>query len=293
MDRPAYSWPMGKRSALCFSVDVDAEAPWLWQNRAGLPPTLGQLEQRRFGPREGLWRILDMLDRVGIKGSFYVPSVVAELHPDILPALVGRGHEVGLHGHLHELVAECPQDMFEAALDHSLDVFQAQVGLRPVGFRSPAWEMTAGMLAALKARGIGYDSSLMGWDHPYEIDGLTEIPVQWQIDDAIFFKFFGGGADKWPPAQAAQVGQGWLDEFEAGRAYGQLFMVTVHPWISGRAQRIAMLERLLSHIVAQSDVWAATAAEIADWHRTTHAGRFVAHSALDDLAQHLPKGVAR
>lgn len=292
MDRPAYIWPAGKRSALCFSADVDAEAPYLWQHRDGLPPVLGQLEQRRFGPREGLWRILDMLDRVGIKGSFYVPSVVAELHPEILPALVGRGHEVGLHGHLHELVGDCPQEMFEAALDRSLDVFRAQVGLRPVGFRSPAWEMTAGMLAALKARGIGYDSSLMGWDHPYDIDGLTELPVQWQIDDAIFFKFFGGGSDKWPPAQAAQIGQGWRDEFEAGRAFGQLFMVTVHPWISGRAQRVAMLESLLSHIAAQADVWVATAAEIADWHRTTTTGRFVAQSALDDLAQHLPKGTA-
>lgn len=290
MDRPAYLWPPGKRSALCFSADVDAEAPYLWQHRAGLPPTLGQLEQRRFGPREGLWRILDMLDRVGIRGSFYVPSVVAELHPQILPALVARGHEVGLHGHLHELVGDCPQEMFEAALDRSLEVFQRQVGLRPVGFRSPAWEMTAAMLATLKARGIGYDSSLMGRDHPYEIDGVTELPVQWQVDDAIFFKFFGGGSDKWPPAQAGVIGQGWLDEFEAGRAYGQLFMVTVHPWISGRAQRVAMLERLLSHIVAQADVWAATAAEIADWHRQANAGRFTAHSGLEDLAAHLPKG---
>ncbi len=290
MDRPAYLWPPGKRSALCFSADVDAEAPYLWQHRAGLPPTLGQLEQRRFGPREGLWRILDMLDRVGIRGSFYVPSVVAELHPEILPALVDRGHEVGLHGHLHELVGDCPQEMFEAALDRSLEVFRSQVGLRPVGFRSPAWEMTAAMLATLKARGIGYDSSLMGRDHPYEIDGVTELPVQWQVDDAIFFKFFGGGSDKWPPAQASVIGQGWLDEFEAGRAYGQLFMVTVHPWISGRAQRVAMLERLLSHIVAQTDVWAATAAEIADWHRQSNAGRFTAHSGLEDLAAHLPKG---
>lgn len=290
MDRPAYIWPKGKTSALCFSVDVDAEAPYLWQHRAGLPDRLGQLEQRRFGPREGLWRILDMLDRVGIAGSFYVPSVVAELHPEILPALVARGHEVGLHGHLHELAGDCPQDAFEAALDQSLSVFQAQVGLRPAGFRSPAWEMTPAMLAALAARGIGYDSSLMGWDHPYDIDGVTEIPVQWQIDDAIYFKFFGGGADKWPPAQAAQIGQGWRDEFDAGRAYGQLFMITVHPWISGRAQRVAMLEQLLRHATAQPDVWVAPAAQIAAWHQTANAGRFVARSGLDTLAAHLPKG---
>lgn len=291
--RPAYRWPEGKHSALCFSVDVDAEAPYLWQYRTGLPPTLGQIEQRRFGPREGIWRILDMLDRVGIKGSFFVPSVVAELHPDILPALIARGHEVGLHGHLHELVADCPHADFEAALDRSLAVFVAQTGQRPTGFRSPAWEMTPAMLAALKARGLGYDSSLMGRDHPYEVDGVTEIPVQWQIDDAIHFKFMGGGVDKWPPLPARQVGAAWRDEFESGRAFGQLFMVTVHPWISGRAQRLAMLEELLAHISAQPDVWIATAAQIADWHRRANEGRFADASDLGRLAAQLPPGRAR
>lgn len=281
MQRPAYIWPEGQRSAYCFSVDVDAEAPYLWQHRkTGIPSTLGILEQRRFGPREGLWRILDMLDRVGIKGSFYVPSVVAELHPEILPELVLKGHEIGLHGHLHELVSETSTQEFEDALDRSIEIFRSQTGRIPEGFRSPAWEMTGDMLAALKARNILYDSSLMGWDHPYEIDGMIELPVQWQIDDAIFFKFFGGGSDKWPPMIASEVGKSWNDEFEAGRTYGQLFMTTIHPWISGRAQRIAMLEKLLTHISNQPDVWIATAAEIAAWHKKTNLGQFTATSDL-------------
>lgn len=289
MPRPApYEWPEGHRSAACFSVDVDAEAPYLWTHRAGLPQALGQIEQRRFGPREGLWRILDMLDRVGLRGSFYVPSITAELHPDILPALVDAGHEIGLHGHLHEIVAECHQEAFEAALDRALSVFAAQTGQRPRGFRSPAWEMTPAMLAALTARGIGYDSSLSGFDHPYEIDGMIEVPVQWQIDDAVYFRFFGGGADRWPPARAADVGAAWRDEFEAGRAFAQCFMITVHPWISGRAQRLAMLERLLNDIAATPAVWCATVGEVADWHaRSANAGRFAVASDLAGLAGHL------
>jgi peptidoglycan/xylan/chitin deacetylase (PgdA/CDA1 family) len=285
MRAPPYRWPDGKRSAVCFSADVDAEAPYLWANRAGLPRHLALLEQRRFGPREGLWRILDMLDRLGIKGTFFTPSVVAELHPEILPALVARGHEIGLHGHLHEIVSEVSQEAFEAALDRSLAVFEAQTTARPAGFRSPAWEMTPGMIAALAARGLAYDSSLSGYDHPYEIDGLVEVPVQWQIDDAVFFRFFGGGVDKWPPARAADVGEAWLDEFEAGRAYGQLLMITIHPWISGRAQRVAMLERVLRHIAAQDDVWIATAGEIARWHvESGQAGLYAVESGLDAAA---------
>jgi len=286
----AYEWPNGKRSAFCFSADVDAESPYLWQHRTGLPDTLGAVEARRFGPREGLWRLLDMLDRVQVSGSFYVPSVIAELHPDMVREIGARGHEIGLHGHLHERVAETPQAAFEAALDRSIDTLTAITGRRPLGFRSPAWEMTAGMLVALKVRGLSYDSSLMGHDHPYALDGVTELPVQWLIDDAIHFKFFGGGADKWPPRSAAEVGTMWRDEFEAGRRFGQLFMVTVHPWLSGRAARLAMLEDLLTHITAQNDVWCATAAELAEWHRSSaNAARFDHASDLASLAAHLPK----
>lgn len=284
-----YEWPAGKRSAFCFSADVDAESPYLWQHRSGLPDTLGAIEARRFGPREGFWRLLDMLDRVQITGSFYVPSVVAQLHPEMVQELDARGHEIGLHGHLHELVAETPQAEFETALDRSIDILAGITGRRPFGFRSPAWEMTAGMLAALRTRGLAYDSSLMGHDHPYSIDAITELPVQWLIDDAIHFKFMGGGADKWQPRSAAEVGAMWRDEFEAGRRYGQLFMITVHPWLSGRAGRLAMLEDLLGHIKSQDDVWHATAAEIAEWHHTSaNAARFSYDSDLATLATHLP-----
>lgn len=278
-ERARYLWPEGRTSAACVSVDVDAEAPWLWAHRDGLPPALGQLEQRRFGPREGLWRLVETLERFGFRGSFFVPGIVAATHPEILPALVGRGHEVGLHGWLHEIAADSDQSEFERALDRSIALFERQIGRRPAGFRSPAWEMTPAMLEALAVRGLGYDSSLSGFDHPYEIDGVTEIPVQWTIDDAVYFRFFGGGVDRWPPQPVEGVLASWREEWRVGRRYGALFMVTLHPWISGRAQRIGMLERLLAEIAAEPEVWRASAGEIAAHHAgSANAGRFAVAS---------------
>ncbi|MEO9337541.1 polysaccharide deacetylase [Mesorhizobium sp. SB112] len=272
---PAYEWPEGKQSAALLSVDVDATSPFMWAQREDVPERLGTLEIRRFGPRTGLYRLLDLFARYDFKASFYVPGYVAETNPEILPAILEGGHEIGLHGFFHEIVAEVSDDEFTGALEASLELFEKQTGQKPVGFRSPAWEMTPHMLREVKRFGLAYDSSLSGFDHPYDIDGILEIPVQWPIDDAIFFKFEGGGRDKWPLQSGRAVLEDWISEWRTLHRFGGLFTLTVHDWISGRAQRIALLEKLFDEIKSESSVWVATAAEIAAHHAASaNSGRF-------------------
>jgi peptidoglycan-N-acetylglucosamine deacetylase len=264
---PAYQWPEGKHSAVLLSVDVDANSPFLWAQGDSAPQRLGTHEIRNFGPRTGLWRLVELFARFDFKASFYVPGHVAEQHPDMLPALVEAGHEIGLHGYFHEIVSEVSDEEFTGALEASLELFVKQTGRRPTGFRSPAWEMTPHMLAEVKRLGISYDSSLSGFDHPYEIDGVTEIPVQWAIDDAIFFKFEGGGRDRFPMQSGRSVLEDWKSEWRTLHRFGGLFTLTVHDWISGRAQRIALLEDLLQEIASEPAAWVATADEIVRFHQ--------------------------
>lgn len=278
---PSYVWPDGKTSAALISVDLDATAPFLWEHRDHLPDRMARLELRRFGLRTGLTRLLDLFGRYGVHASIYVPAVVAESDPDILPALLRAGHEVGLHGYFHELVRDVSDDEFTGAIEASLELFVRQTGRRPVGFRSPAWEITSHMLREVKRLGLSYDSSLMGFDHPYEIDGVVELPVQWALDDAIFFKFEGSGNDRQAPVSGASVLGDWLTEWRALHRFGGLFTLTVHDWISGRAQRISLLEKLLETITSEPTAWVATAQEIARHHvSSTNAGRFAVASDI-------------
>lgn len=248
---------------MAFTVDVDALSPWLWQHRSGLPKGIAAAEHRRYGMRVGLARMVEMLQRLEISGTFFVPGVVAEENPELLPGLVDRGHEVALHGYYHELAAETSDAQFTEALERSIALFESQTGRRPEGFRSPAWEMTPHMLAELTRLNL-WDSSLMGHDLPYRIDGVTELPVRWDNDDAIFFKFLGAG-DR-PPIGESEIGARWADEAAAQREDGGLFMLTVHDWISGRAGRVAMLEDLLAPLTGLSDIWIATCGELARHH---------------------------
>ena len=277
-NQTAYRWPEGKHSALCFSVDVDAYAPWLWQHRESLPNMLGAREHRNYGLRRGLARMVTMLDHLQIKGSFFVPGVIAQENPSLLPGLVERGHEVALHGYYHELVTDTSEERFSEALEASIEIFVSQTGLRPEGFRSPAWEMTPYMLNELKRNGL-WDSSLMGHDVPYSIGGVTEVPVRWDNDDAIFFKFLGA-ADK-SPRPDAEVERQWADDAAAQARDGGLFMLTVHDWICGRAARVEMLERILSPLLGDESIWFARCGQIAKHHKSVPNSLDV---ALDKLA---------
>jgi peptidoglycan-N-acetylglucosamine deacetylase len=280
---PDYEWPEGKQSAALLSVDVDADSPFLWSQGNDAPNRLALHEIRRFGPRTGLYRLLDLFARYGFIGSFYVPGYVAEANPEILPAILEGGHEIGLHGYFHEIVSEVSDAEFTGALEASFELFVKQTGQEPVGFRSPAWELTPHMLREIKRLGLAYDSSLSGFDHPYDVDGLTELPVQWMVDDAIVFKFEGGGRDKWPYQSGRTVLDDWIREWRALHRFGGLFTLTVHDWISGRAQRIALLEELFDAIKAEKSVWVATAQEIAAHHAgSANKGRFNVEAKVPD-----------
>ena len=264
-----YQWPKGKRCAFVFSVDVDIEGPMLWRMRGKEVKGFGELEQRRYGERVGLKRLLDLQDEFAIKASYYIPGYEAEIYPWILPTLGEKGHEVGLHGYHHELVNQLSDEENARVVDKAIHVFQRQLGFAPIGYRSPAWELTSALPAQLQERGIFYDSSLMGFDHPYSVNGLTELPVNWLTDDAVYFKFSGGGLDNWHPAPPQLVLSSWLEEWEAIYEFGGLFMLTVHPWISGKGQRIRMLRQLLQHVSKKSNVWITTAQEVAQYHQSS------------------------
>ena len=270
-----YQWPAGKRSAFLFSVDVDVESPLAWRLRGQPALGLGELEQRRFGARQGLGRLLELLEEFGLKGSFFVPGRDAANYPQLLPAIAERGHELGLHGYHHERVDALSEKENTAALDKALEVFDRQVGVVPLGYRSPSWELTPTLHALLQKYDLAYDSSLMGYDHPYTLEGLTEVPVEWLLDDAVYFRFRGGGLESWPPADPGAVLGSWLEEWEGIHASGGLFTLTVHPWISGRVQRIRLLCKLLEHVATRSDVWVTTALELARHHeKSTNAGHY-------------------
>jgi peptidoglycan/xylan/chitin deacetylase (PgdA/CDA1 family) len=263
-----YPWPDGKRSAAVLSFDFDAESGFLSREPEKSKRSLGTLEERRFGPRVGVDRILRLLDRLKLRASFFIPGWTVENHLPQAKRIRDAGHEIGAHGNVHEAVDGMTREQEEAIMRAQLAILQDHLGVRPAGYRSPSWDVNMWTLDILKAHGFQYDSSLMGNDVPYEVDTahgpMTEIPVQWLLDDAPLFRHVYGATNA--IADPGRVLQMWSKEFAGMHAENGCFMLTCHPFIIGRASRIAMLEELVRFMRKSSSVWFTTGEEIARWH---------------------------
>ncbi|MGH3629937.1 MAG: polysaccharide deacetylase family protein, partial [Sciscionella sp.] len=198
-----------------------------------------------------------------------MPAVSALLHPDEARGYVEGGHEIAAHGWIHERnMLLAPSDEREL-MARAFGTLEKITGVRPVGVRTPSWDFSEATLDIIIEHGLVYDSSLMADDDCYELlsngepTGIVELPVEWIRDDAPYFMMerYGSLRPYTPPRDVLRL---WCDEFDAARAAGGLFQLTMHPHIIGHRARMVVLTELLGYISGFQDVWFATHAQIAE-----------------------------
>jgi peptidoglycan/xylan/chitin deacetylase (PgdA/CDA1 family) len=260
------SWPGGARVAVLLSFDVDNET--VQGLRTGRI-SIGPLSQGEYGSRVALPRIVRLLDRESIPASFFFPAWSLKLAPEQADVIQASGmHEIAVHGWIHESNAGLDGATEERLLRQAIDALEEITGERPVGYRAPSWNFSPNTLRIVRELGFLYESSLMADDRPYELlqngepTGVVELPVEWILDDAPLYNPRGDSYS--PPRDVMQV---WIDEFDRAWDEGTMFLLTMHPHISGHRSRIVALEGLIAHIKAKGDVWFATHAEAARYVR--------------------------
>jgi peptidoglycan/xylan/chitin deacetylase (PgdA/CDA1 family) len=252
-------WPDGAEVAVSLTFDVDAECGWLGEDPA-YATKLSTLSEASYGPTRGLPRILDILDKHDVKATFYVPGDTAERHD--VKRIVDDGHEVGHHGYLHKRSDAIDARQQREEIERGLTALDAQLGVTPIGYRSPSWELTPETLALLKEHGFTYDSSLMGDDRPYRIDEtLLELPVHWSLDDWPHLHWKPGRGDAFTAPQAFL--ETWLAEFESARAERRHVTYTMHPEVIGRGYRSNLLDEMITRMSESATTWFATHGDVA------------------------------
>ena len=252
-------WKDGARCAVALSFDSDHETNELREGGK----SIGRMSWGQYGNRVGVPRILDLLRRHDVRATFYVPAVAALVHPDEQRRVIAEGHEIGIHGWIHELNSVLPEEAERDLMLRSADALEKITGVRAVGLRTPSWDFSPSTLKIEKEMGLLYDSSLMADEDCYELlldgqpSGVTELPVEWVRDDAVYFMMhrFQGLRPHTPPTDVFDI---FRRELDAAYEEGGIFQLTTHPHIIGYRSRIWIIDELIRHAKAKGDVWFAT-----------------------------------
>jgi peptidoglycan-N-acetylglucosamine deacetylase len=261
-------WPGGARCAVALSFDSDHETNELRDGGT----SIGRMSWGQYGNRVGVPRILATLSKADVRATFFVPAVTALLHPDEQRRVTAEGHEIGLHGWIHEVNSSLSEaDERELHL-RAADTIERVTGVRAVGMRTPSWDFSPATLQIERELGLIYDSSLMADDDPYELveqgvpTGIVELPVEWIRDDAVYFNMvrFQALRPYTPPPAVLDI---FRREFDRAYEEGGLFLLTMHPHVTGYRSRIFILEDLIAHMKSRPGVWFGTHAEVARYVR--------------------------
>ena len=257
------------------TFDVDAESCTIAHDPSSTR-RMSLMSHQSYGPRIAVPRLLQILQRQDIKATFFIPGFTAESYPDVVRRIADDGHEIAHHGYLHEPMQGIDAATEASYLDRGLEALESVAGVRPVGYRAPWWELNWQSPALLADRGFLYDSSLLDGDAPYRMavaEGdprdIVEIPVDWALDDWEQYGFYPGVTGSGVIESPAKALEMWTLEAQAHHSQGSCFVLTNHPFISGRPSRAVALEQLIERVKGLDGMWITTLAEIAQHTKDT------------------------
>ena len=267
-DRVPLRWPGGARVALWVAPNIEhyeylpqkirVRDPW---PRMPHPDILGY-GLRDYGNRVGVWRFMELFDRLGIRCTVSLSMAVLDLYPDIADAMLKRRWELMSHGlyntRYHWGLGEAEE---REAIEECQEIHRRHTGAGLPGWFSPAASNTLNTPDLVAEAGIGYLCDLYHDDQPTPVQvrsgELFSLPYSMEINDSIAWR---------RGQEGAAFAQKLCDEFDTlyaeGAVHGKVMNIAVHPFIMGQPHRIDHLAKALEYVLSHSGVWCATGSEI-------------------------------
>jgi allantoinase len=270
-ERPPVRWPGGARVAFYLGLNiehyqVDKPSTSIFGGTAGLAPDPLNYGWRDYGPRVGIWRLIDSLDRHGVPASVLLNSDVCSRYPQIMRAGMERNWAWLAHGRDNSTFqAGMSRDEERAYLSEVVTTIEQATGRRPQGWLGPALTETFETPSLLAELGLGYTLDWTNDDQPYElaVPGVLSIPYSIEMNDITMFVSKSYTGPQFLEAVKDQLDQLYADSADSGR----VMALCVHPFSVNQPFRHKYLDQALAYIAGHEGVWLTTSDEIADVYR--------------------------
>jgi peptidoglycan/xylan/chitin deacetylase (PgdA/CDA1 family) len=253
---------------LFLTFDLDCETMWTGRDPAyASRPIL--MSQGAYGWKVGTGRVLTLLERYGLKATFFVPGLIIDQHEKLMEEILSKGHEIAHHSYTHTWILNLTPEQEREEMEKGYQSIKRVSGRAPRGWRSPAAELSPITMPMLVEYGFDYSSNFFDDDSPYlhTVDEretkIVELPFRWVLDDAPFFQYSIVLPGRTMQAPSALL-EAWKEEFDVLYAENRMMMVAMHPEIIGQPSRIKVLERLIEYVLSHPNVWIGRCDELVD-----------------------------
>ncbi len=272
VDRPPIKWPNGARLAFYVGLNVehyeiDKPSTSITPATAGLNPDPLNYGWRDYGPRVGVWRLMELLDDVGLKPSVLLNSDVPSRYPRIIEEGNKRGWCWMAHGNNNStLPAAMPADAEREMLLEMVEIITQATGKKPKGWMGPALNASYQTLDILAEQGLTYSLDFCADDRPFPMKvksgRMITVPYSIELNDISLFVGHSATGPEFEQLMVDQFEQLYEESAESGR----VMAVAIHPFVIGQPFRAKYLARALDTILSRHDIWTPTTDEIADFY---------------------------
>ena len=274
--RGKLNWPNNARVALCAIVTLEhtewelPEGGFSSDQAGGLGvrpfPDYPRFSHREYGHRVGVFRVLDVLQKLGINATVAMDTQTAENYPYLVKYCLDHGCEIIAHGisGSQMISGNMSVEAETIFIRSSMDIMQKATGKKPRGWAGTDYGESERTPDLLRQAGFDYVCDWVNDEQPYPMrDGLTALPTMLEMDDLFTMSNRRVTVDRF----AQSLKDGFDAMYRDGSFNGRLMTVNLHPWLIGQPFRIGYLEDALGYVMSHEGVWAATGSEIVDWYR--------------------------
>ncbi len=282
MDHSLYAWsPLPKRARLAWPQGANlAVCINLFFETMGYTPRPGSLRDARwkerfehdcrlytwyqYGNRVGIFRILPLLDKYGLKATVAANAEACERFPYLVNEFVRRGYEIVPHGlAANEIISSrMPEEAERSAVAEAINRVSVATGTESQGWISQDYVASLRLPDLLAEQGLRYVVDWPNDEQPYLMSGsrLVSIPNYAEWDDMRLLWDRRLQMPRYPQI----VGDAFTQLYRDGAENGRLFSINIHPWLLGAAHRIRYLESVIEKIATTPNLWHATAGQVAN-----------------------------
>jgi allantoinase len=266
--RDPLRWPGGARVAFYVGLNiehfhVDSPSTSIWEGTASLVPDPLNYGWRDYGPRVAIWRLIDTLDRHGIRASALLNSEAAQRYPQIVEAGRARDWAWLAHGKTNSTLQTCmTADEERIALTEVVGTIERATGQPPRGWLGPGLTETFQTPALLAELGVRYVLDWTSDDQPYRLNvpGMLSVPYSVELNDLSVFLARGLSGPEFVQLVRDQLDQLYADSASSGR----VMALALHPFVVGQPFRNKYLDQALEYVANHPGVWLTTSDEIAE-----------------------------